>query len=450
MTTPTLPTTAAELEEMLGNGEVSNMFDADGKAKPEFGAFVKNYANALHKRDDSIVDQVKTETQRVLAEFLRENDVENASRVNLDPGNRPAPNAALNSRTAPGAKVDALFNRPEDYLRAIWYRNSTPEGQHLQSELHDIRNAYGSSVPADGGFLIPETLRSNLLQVALEMSVVRPRATVIPMETLRVPLPTIDSTTNSGSVYGGMVGYWTEESGALTESEASFGRVVLEAKKLTGRSDVPNELFNGDSVVSFSAFLSQVWPKAIAFFEDVAFFGGTGTGEPLGFLNASAAVSVAKESGQTADTIVWENIVKMYARMLPSSLPNAVWIANVDTFPELATMALSVGTGGGPIWMNNGVEGPPMSILGRPVLFTEKAETLGDAGDINFVDLSYYLIGDRQAMQMDTSAHYRFGNDQTSVRIIERVDGRPWLQSAITPQTGSNTLSPFVKVAARA
>jgi HK97 family phage major capsid protein len=135
--------------------------------------------------------------------------------------------------------------------------------------------------------------------------------------------------------------------------------------------------------------------------------------------------------------------------MLPTSLGSAVWIANIDTFPQLATMALSVGTGGSPIWLNNGVAGPPMTILGRPVIFTEKAKTVGSAGDINFVDLSYYLVGDRQSMQADTSAHYKFANDQTVFRVIERVDGRPWIQNAITPNQGSNTLSPFVKVAVR-
>lgn len=91
-----------------------------------------------------------------------------------------------------------------------------------------------------------------------------------------------------------------------------------------------------------------------------------------------------------------------------------------------------------------------MTILGRPVIFTEKANTVGDAGDVNFVDLSYYLIGDRQQMQMATSEHVEFDTDQTAVRIIQRADGRPWVQSAITPRKGANTLSPFVKIAARA
>jgi HK97 family phage major capsid protein len=287
-----------------------------------------------------------------------------------------------------------------------------------------------------------------MLRVALEKALVRGRARVVPMETLTVPFPMIDTTSNASNIYGGVTAYWTEEAASLTDSSPTFGRVKLEAKKLTAYSEIPNELFS-DSIISLEMFINEIFPEAIAWFEDLAFIGGSGVGEPLGFLNATATVNVTKETGQAASTLVWENIVKMYARMLPSSLDSAVWIAHIDTFPELATMALSVGTGGSAIWLNNGVQGPPMTILGRPVLFTEKVNSVGTAGDINFVDLSYYLIGDRQAIQADTSPHYRFQNDQTTVRFIERVDGRPWIQNAITPNQGSNTLSPFVALETR-
>ena len=154
---------------------------------------------------------------------------------------------------------------------------------------------------------------------------------------------------------------------------------------------------------------------------------------------------------------MWVNIVKMYARILPTSLASAVWVCAIDTFPELATMALSVGTGGGPVWIGNfaggqgGADTPPMTILGRPVIFTEKVPALGTTGDISFVDFSYYLVGDRQQVEVMASEHAFFQNDQTAYRLIERVDGRPWLQSPLTPHNGSsNTLSPFVQLATRA
>jgi len=139
----------------------------------------------------------------------------------------------------------------------------------------------------------------------------------------------------------------------------------------------------------------------------------------------------------------------MYSRMLPSSLGKAVWVVSPNTFPQLATMALSVGTGGSAVWLNNGVEGPPASILGRPVIISEKIAALGGVGDINFVDFSQYLVGDRMSMDAKVSTDFRFGNDMTAYRFIERVDGRPWLQSAITPSNGGPTLSPYVTLAAR-
>lgn len=462
MTAPTIPTSATELEEMLGDSARMQALFADTAA---FGEFVTNYARATAEKDQALGVQVREETQRVLAEFLRENPDAlvrpNLSSADMQP-RTAAQKCATYNRRAPGAKVDALFGAVAggdgasllsvagQFLQATWHKNRTPEAAAIQDKLHAIRNAFGSTVPADGGFLIPETLRSELLRVALESAIVRPRARVIPMETLTVPFPALDSTSNASNVYGGITAYWTEEAGQLTQSSATFGRVKLEAKKLTAYTEVPNELWS-DSIISLEMFINEVFPEALAWFEDVAFMRGTGVGEPLGWntTSNSAAIAVNKESGQAAASIVWENLVKMFARLLPTSMGRAAWIANIDTFPELATMALSVGTGGSAIWLNNGVEGPPARILGLPVIFTEKAETLGTLGDISLVDLSYYLIGDRQTIQADTSPHYKFANDQTAMRFIERVDGLPWLRTPITPNKGANTLSPFVRLQTR-
>jgi HK97 family phage major capsid protein len=447
----TIPTTQEGFEEVLADAKkMMALF----KQKDGFANFVRGYAKAVHDHDQSVAAQVRDETQRVLGAWLREQkDTEGAAPLNLGFKNpaevvdRAHARAGLYNSQAMGAAIDKEFKGSGDYFASIWHNRQ--KDASLQAKLVRVRNAFSSTVPSEGGFLVPETLRSELLRVSLETSVVRPRARVIPMETLRVPIPAIDSTSNVSSVYGGIVGYWTEEGAALTASQASFGRVVLDAKKLTAYTEAPNELIS-DSLVSFQALIDQIFPEALGFYEDDAFLNGTGVGEPLGVLNGTAAISVTKETGQAADTIVWENIIKMYARMLPQSLSRAVWVASIDTFPELATMALTVGTGGGPVWLSNGVEGPPMTILGRPVIFTEKAPVIGDAGDINLIDFGFYLIGDRQVMSAQSSEHYKFGNDMTAYRIIERVDGRPWLNSAITPKNNGATLSPFVKISARA
>ena len=460
-----LPTRPEELEDFLGNPvNVKALMTEPGAFKD----FVKVYARGMVDKDPDLQRQVREQVQVELASFMVKNGM-GGNKLNFSNVSGPQDfkgvsrgHGAVYNSGSFGARLerdlgdDMTFSSTAEYFQACWPKYETLKNSATlrakRNKILEVQNSYGSEVPADGGFLIPEILRSGILEVALETAVVRPRAQVIPMDSLRVPIPMIDTTSNVSSIFGGIVAYWTEEAAQLVESQATFGRVVLDAKKLTAFAAVPNELLA--DAPAFSAFFDSIFPRAIAWYEDVAFMTGTGVGEPLGFVNCPASVQVAAESGQATKTIVWENVVKMYARMLPTALQNAVWICAIDTFPELATMALSVGTGGGPVWMGNytdpGKATPPVTILGRPVYFTEKVGPLGTTGDIAFVDLSYYLIGDRQMMQTASSEQYLFQNDKTAFRVIERVDGRPWIQSAITPRNNStNTLTPFVQLASR-
>lgn len=463
MTTPVLPkdipipANSDELAEMLADpAKLKTIMESKDSLKK----FITAYGQAQQGDGTELHTLVAEETQRVFAQMLKENSLgEGVKRPNLDQSQATRIDGRGNMLTshrqgtahnpdAPGAVLDSQFVNNIDYIRTIWHKNPDPAA--IGEKLAALRNAASSVVPADGGFLVPEVLRSQLLQIALEMAVVRPLATVVPMDSARVPFPMIDVTSNASSLFGGMMTYWGEEGAALVDSNPKFGKVELDAKKLTGLSAVPNELLQ-DSIVSFSALIESLWPKALAFEEDAKFMAGSGVGEPLGFMGAgnAASIAVAAESGQAADTILYENVVKMFARMLPSSLPRAVWICSPDAIPELFTMALSVGTGGNSVFVVNAAGPAPMSIFGRPLIISEKAGALGDRGDIVFADLSYYLVGDRQTMTADSSTDYQFGSDKTTFRIIQRVDGRPWIQSAVTPKNGGNTLSPFVELAAR-
>lgn len=473
-----VPGDSANVMELLGDEKaLKEFFSAEAVKDGRTTEFMNKYAREWAKKNNETQDDLRTQVQSVFFDLIR--DGNGAKRgpklgVGLQDGKPQlsVDGTAMVSRgrgvvynkTSMGAQLERAykptdrFNNMAEYCKAIFelrQPSTRADRDEIIRKLDNVRtfqNSFSSEEPGAGGFLIPEIMRSELLQLAIEKAIVRPRATVIPMSTLRVPIPTVDDTSHVSSVFGGITFYWTEEAAALTESNATFGKVVLDAKKLTGFFKVPAELL--DDAPAFAGWFDARVPDGLAFFEDIAFMTETGTGTPEGFISSPASVQVAKETGQTSGTIVWENIVKMYSRMLPTSLADAVWIAAIDTFPQLATMALSVGTGGGPVWIGGwsqpGSELPPMTILGRPVIFTEKVPALGSTGDIGFYDLSYYLIGDRQQVRVDSSEHFLFANNQVAYRIIERVDGRPWLQTALTPHNGSSaTLSPFVQIAAR-
>jgi HK97 family phage major capsid protein len=436
-----VPQTGEELAEFLNDHiQVSN-----AAKEGQLAEVVKAYANACAKKDTDIAAQVREQTQAVLADYLRENEQDGALKRLREGGTKAVfQHSALYNSKAPGAPLDKDFDGTADYFRTIWHQTNRMDPA-VNAKLTRLRNAASTTDPAGGGFLVPEVLRSELQRIALENSVVRSRARVIPMETSRVGFPAVDSTSNVSSVYGGIIGYWTEEGAQLTESEPKFSQIYLDAKKLTTYSLVNNELLT-DSGASFEAFANQAFPEAMAFYEDVAFLSGNGVGQPKGVYNSSAVVSVDRG---TDNTVVYADIVNMYSRMLPGSLGRAVWVVSPDVFPQLATMVQAGGNASAYGLDSSVANALPLSLFGRPVIISEKAPKLGSTADVSFLDFGFYLIGDRMAMTATSSPHYKFQTDQTAFKIVSRVDGRAWLQSAITPQNGStNTLSPFVTLAA--
>tara|TARA_Y100000310_G_scaffold23148_1_gene22150 strand:+ start:212 stop:1615 length:1404 start_codon:yes stop_codon:yes gene_type:complete len=458
-----VPETAEQLEETLLDDDRRTEIFSDGEKTK---TFLRKYATAWARKDQGETDaQMREQMATVLQDFHDKNGVKPGGAVKRLPMD-PEVSAGGNGRvadpiysklgmtayqkrqiaatgTGAGMQVEG-FEDLVDFAKAI-----SPHITHSAIDTGRVK-VLGEGQGDQGGFLVPEEFRAELLMLALESAVVRPRARVLPMATPSVRIPTIRDTTHATNVHGGVQAYWVPESGTITQSEPSFGQAALTAKKLLGGTRVTNELLR-DSAITFEPLINSLFADALAYFEDDAFIAGIGGGQPVGILNADALVSVAKETGQAATTVVTENIVKMYSRLLPASLPRAVWIANNDVKPQLFTLSLSVGTGGAPMFFPaGGITGSPTdSLLGRPVIYSEKCETLGAAGDIYLVDLSYYLIGDRQALEMASSPHVRFNTDETDFRFIQRVDGRPWLESALTPRNGSNTLSPFVALAAR-
>ena len=84
------------------------------------------------------------------------------------------------------------------------------------------------------------------------------------------------------------------------------------------------------------------------------------------------------------------------------------------------------------------------TLFGRPVLISEKVPSLGNQGDVNLLDPTLYVIGDRMQIEVAASEHVNFLKNQMTWRVVERVDGQPWLEKAITLQDGASQVSPFV------
>lgn len=301
------------------------------------------------------------------------------------------------------------------------------------------------SVSSDGGFLVPQEYAKELLKDSYDSSLVASKAKKTPVKGNNMSFRTIDESSRvDGSRYGGIQLYWLNEGGAATASQPKFGLLTMDLKKIVGLYYATEEILT--DAVALESEVKGMFSEEFGFKIDDAVINGSGVGMPLGIMNAPNLVSVSKESGQTAKTLMYENVVKMWARMLAKYRNNAVWFINQDLEPQLHTMALTVGVGGAPVYMPpSGASGAPYSTLfGRPIIPIEQCQTVGTKGDIILADFSQYKMIEKATIKTASSIHVKFAEDETAFRFTYRCDGKPRHKAALTPAHGTNTLSPFV------
>ena len=309
------------------------------------------------------------------------------------------------------------------------------------------------TVPSQGGFLVGTDRVAGLLARTYETGAILSRVDIMPIspESNGIVLNAEDETSRAaGYRRGGIRAYWADEATEKTSSKPKFRQMDMKLKKIVALCYATDELLA--DTVALGNWIGKAYPEEITFIAEDAIWNGTGAGMPLGILNSNALVSVAKESGQAAATVVAQNIIKMWARCWSRSRLNAAWYINQDIEPQLYTLNLPVGTGGQLVYMPAGglSASPYATLFNRPVVPIEYAATLGTVGDIVLADLNEYQMINKGGVEQAASIHVRFIYDETVYRFVYRINGEPKWSAALTPFKGSNTLSPFVALAIRA
>ena len=373
---------------------------------------------------------------------------------------KPVEPAKTREKKTPGVDV-GIDNREKDRFKSFGQQLMAVRNAALKTSggidprlFKSAATGLGESIPSDGGFLVQQDFSSELLQQVFQTGILASRVRRIQVSgnANSIKINGVDETSRASTRWGGILGYWIDEAATKTPSKPKFRKIELNLNKLIGVCYATDELLQDASALE--GIIRQGFVSEFGFLVDDAIINGTGAGQPLGILNSGCLVSVAKESGQVAATVVAENIVKMYSRMFASSRPNAVWLINQNIEPQLFTMSLSVGTGGVPIYMPAGglSQAPYATLFGRPVIAIEQAATLGTQGDILFADLmGGYILAEKGGVQSDVSIHVEFLTDQSVYRFVLRLDGQPVRASALTPYKGgsSYTQSHFIALDTR-
>lgn len=397
---------------------------------------------------NALLDKVE-ELEGIVQAMERENNA--ATRLEAPVQRLTVPQGKQKFEIPVDSRSKDKFSSLGEQISAV-VRAAAPGGS-ADPRLFNAASGLNETVPSDGGFLVQTDFATDLMQDVIKTGVVAPRCSSVTISgnANGTTLNGVDETSRASSRYGGVTSTWEGEADQLSASKPKFRQIELKLKKLTGFCYATEENLQDSS--QLEGIIRTAFSGEFGFKIDDAIINGSGAGEPLGILNSGSLVSVAKETGQKAKTILAENVINMYSRIFPSSYGNAVWLINQDTLPQLLTMSVAVGTGGIPVYLPPGntlANAPGGALMGLPVLPIEQAQTLGTVGDIILADLSGYKLARKGGIQADMSIHVRFEYAESVFRFLLRMDGQPVRSAPLTPFKGTNTLSHFVALATRA
>lgn len=411
-------------------------------------------ARAIHDREDfGEQDQKAFDALMGEAESL-ERRIQNEIRVGglTDASDTDAVAAAANGAMA---RVDVgarpiYRNLGEQLLDVRAMTLDSPESPRARERFQQVVNAAAGAstgIDSEGGYLVETDKAQSIVETAIQAGVLSSRCSRQPIGANADSFSYLaaDDRDRSGGTMNGIQVYRKGEAEAMKSSgKAALKERELRVEDMYGLIYVTNRMLR--DAVALAAYTQRLLRQQLAWKLDYEIFQGSGVGQCLGVMNSDLPVTVAKESGQAAKTIVATNVVKMLARFT-GNIMSAAWFVNQDCLPQLPLLTV----GNQPVFVPGGsfANAPFGTLFGRPIVPIEFCETLGTKGDIILADWSEYLLIEKGGVEEAESIHVKFLTDETAFRFIVRNNGQPLHDTPITPLKGTNTLSPFVMLETR-
>lgn len=368
-----------------GNAERQTKFDALDKDIVAYGERIRNLTTMLENEDRTAKDREKYESMlRTEGEtFSSDKDLENRVRVWM-------------KASLPDSEVWA------------------PKAISFNLERHDL--VVGTTTA--GGYTVPTGFVNKLQQHLFEAAgILQTNAQIIQSDSgENLPFP---KTTSHGSAV------LLTEGAALSENDAAFGQITLNAYKFGVLIQVSRELIQ-DTAVDLLGYLGQQAGTNIGLAADGYFVTGTGSSQPQGIANSPTAGKTGA-TGQTL-TVIANDLVDLYHSIITGYRANAYWVMNDASAAIIRKIRDDTGgTGlGNFLWQPGLVAGQPDTIFNRPVITDPNMAVMAaNAYSIAFGDFNnYYVVRQVRQVVFERSDDFAFANDLVSFRAIFRADGK--------------------------
>jgi HK97 family phage major capsid protein len=311
--------------------------------------------------------------------------------------------------------------------------NSDGRGAQLATEIEADtakRKALAAGDAASGGFLVPERVSADIIQLLTPRTLIRRLGPeVIPMPTGSIRVPRITQGTQANYI---------GENQNIPPSTMKFGQIMMTWKKLAAMVPISNDLIRYSAPAADAIVRNDVL-RAMAQREDQGFMFDDGTGgTPRGLYNWTLpALRLTANPAAVTQATVTGDLGKLVLALVERSIPmtRPAWIFSPRTWNYFMT---DIGTNSNQfIWREEIQRG---TLWGWPIAFSPVVGNTYDhtgSGTANqsfimLVDLADAVIGDSMNLQVDASSEAAyfdgsavvaaFSLDQTVVRAIAEHD----------------------------
>lgn len=290
----------------------------------------------------------------------------------------------------------------------------------------------------DVGILIPPKFASDILMLDGESEIVMPRATNIPAgdpPDAPFTLPYLQQ--GDDGALGGIELVWTGEGKTVSDtSDPKIKDLTLTPQEVSGMATITNKTLQNWEAAG--ALIQTLLRQAYINGRDYKFLRGSGSGCPLGILNAPGVIKIARD---TSATVKYIDLINMLSRLYAGA-GDPIWAINQTLMPTLMTLQDPAGH----YIFNAGdaTKGIPATLLGLPIKWNGKTPLLGNEGDISLAKFNYYLTKAGSGPYIAISEHVKFTTNKTVFKIVANIDGQPWVKDPLKLEDGSTTVSPYI------
>lgn len=357
-------------------------------------------------------DAAMAEYDRLEARIRREEALEARER-DLNAADDRRPNGE--DRSVQGSRQENA-----DEARAAAFRSYLRHGlEDMPAEERKIvREMRAQAVGTDskGGYLVPEGFMAELVKSLkawgpmLDPGVTRVLTTTAGNS---IPWPTMDDTSNEGSLIG--------ENTQVTETEVAFGTKTLEAYKYTSGVVLVSAELLQDSAIDVEGTVRSAMAERIGRIGNRHLTVGTGSSQPNGIVTAATAVTGVA----AAAALTFDDMIELFHAVDPAYRddPSVRFMFNDGTLKSLRKIKDTVT--GNYIWQPADVRtGAPATILDKPYSINQAMAAIGASNkSVAFGAFNRYVVRMVREFAIRRLVERYADYDQTGFIGFTRLDG---------------------------